>query len=124
RYAVVIPVMPPPITRMSTEMSLFSVGNDLIRAVSSQYEVDLILNSSFATRRLAFNKNRFGASANMQISLARRGLREGMPLQRWSSGAMGYWICLAPPLFITPATSSLAQISRAPDHRPVACAPS
>ena len=70
-------------------MSLFSAGNDLIRAVSSQYEVDLILNSSFATRRLAFNKNRFGASANMQISLARRGPREGMPLQRWSSWSDG-----------------------------------
>ena len=53
-------------------MSLFSAGNDLIRAVSSQYEVDLILNSSSATRRLAFNKNRFGASANGQINRGRR----------------------------------------------------
>jgi hypothetical protein len=49
---------------MPTEMSLFSAGNDLICAVSSQYEVDLTLNSSFATRRLAFNKNRFGAQSS------------------------------------------------------------
>ena len=49
-------------------MSLFSAGNDPMRPVSSQYEVDFILNSSFATRRLAFDKNRFGAPANVPIT--------------------------------------------------------
>ena len=36
--------------------------------VSSQYELDLILDSSLATGGLAFNKNRFGAPANMAIT--------------------------------------------------------
>ena len=36
--------------------------------VSSQYERDLILDSSLATSRLAFNKNSFGAPANVAIT--------------------------------------------------------
>ena len=36
--------------------------------VSSQYEFDLNLDSSLATSRLAFNKNRFDAPANMAIT--------------------------------------------------------
>jgi hypothetical protein len=79
---------------MSTEMSLFSAGNDLIRAVSSQYEVDLILNSSFATKRLAFNKNRFGLGERTNKPWATlQSERTVRPLEEWSDGVMHLFRC-------------------------------